>query len=445
MSLEALYETIHLRKRPEDVAVLIQDVLDGQLNEEEIKVLQRAVSSALRYTVWQYTSMLEQFAKVVGAEKQVNKAIELFKLDRSVVVGGYDDPKAVAAFIDKVSPMIHKNPGFNNYETDRLNREQREAAGLDISKRRYNKLFRCLRRLEKKLNILIREHQKSFFQRTGKHAFAEDISREDFMSDINSACFIAYYTARCNLRSEFTVNGQQRPYDEIADMLLKRCQEAPQAANWWAISQVYTQPVVLEKLTGDQQGVLLGKWTSLLEQVAGFLGTLWAQNNFNSATMVVRPGNDSTTWNNTAGAWNKARDSWINLLYALGMEFVLDDVCPGKVMRLIAADVAAMHYLQGSRQDPNIAVWNRLPFPWEVFSGKAACSRSRVEAACKFEGLHPEKSGWIAPREHGVVTFRATPELVHGVTISNPYLAKVLKQHKYFSGKDVKPFSPEQN
>lgn len=445
MSLEALYETIHLRKKPEDVVVLIQDVLDGQLNGAEIKVLQKAASSVLRNALWKYTSMLEQFAKVVGAEKQVTKAIQLFKLDGRGAAGTYDDPEAVTAFIEMVSPLIHKNPGYNNYETDRLNREEREAAGLDISKRRYNKLFRCLRRLEKKLDILIREHQKSFFQRTGKHAFAEDITREDFLSDINSACFIAYYTARCNLRSVFTVEGQQRPYDEIADMLFRRCLAESQVANWWAISQVYTQPVVLEKLTLDQQGVLLGKWTSLLEQVANYLGTLWAQNDFNGATMVVQRGNDSTTWNNTAGAWNKARDSWINLLYALGMEFVLEDLCPGKVMRLIAADVAAMHYLHGSKKDPNIAVWNRLPFPWEVFSGKAVCPRSRVEAACKLEGLHPEKSGWIAPREHGVVPFQPTPELVHGVAISNPYLAKVLKQHKYFSGKDVKPFFPEQN
>jgi hypothetical protein len=441
---DALYETIHQRKRPEDVAALIKDALGAQLSVEEAQVLQKAAASALRNKVWQYTAMLEAFAKVTGAEKQVSKAIVLFKLEPTSATGGYDDPEAVTAFIASVSPLIHKNPGYNDYAADRLNREQRTAAGLDISRRRYNKLFRCLRRLEQKLGILIREQQRLFFQRTGKHGFAEDISREDFMADINSACFIAYYTARCNLRSEFTIKGQQRPYDEIAHMLFSRCVNRPQTANWWAIAQVYPRPEVLEKLSAGQQGILLGKWTSLLGQVAVFLEELWAQNDFNRTTMIVRKGNDSSSWNNTANAWNRARDSWMNLLYAMGMEFVLEEMCPGKVMRLIAGDVASWHLSAGSKGDPNLPVWNQLPLPWEVLSGKVACNRAAVEAACKLAGLDAGKSGWLAPREHGVVPFRPTPELVHGVTIANPYLAKILKQHKYFSGKAVKPFSPEQ-
>lgn len=434
--MEALYETIHLRKRPEDVAALVQDVLGAQLSEKEGQILEKAVSGALRLTVWQYTSMLEAFAEVTGAEKQVRKAMVLFKLDRAPGAGAYDDPAVVEQFIASVCPLIHKNPGYSNYKTDRLNREQRAAVGLDLSRRRYNKLFRCLRRLETKLGILIRERQKSLFQKVGKHGFAEDITPEDFMKDVNSACFIAYYTARCNLRSMFTVSGQQRPYDEIAEMLFKRCVAGAEQTNWWAIAQVYPKAEVLTRLTGDQQGALLGKWTTLLQEVASFLGVLWAQNDFNRVTMVVRRGNDSTTWNNTANAWNKARDGWLNLLYALGMEFVLEEMCPGKVMRLIAADVAAWHHLSGSTGSADLVVWNQLPFPWEVLSGAAVCNRSTVETACKVAGLGPEKSGWIAPRPHGVVPFQPTPELVHGVAISNPYLAKILKQHKYFSGKN---------
>ena len=48
--------------------------------------------------------------------------------------------------------------------------------------------------------------------------------------------FVAYYTARCNLRSEFTVSGQQRPFDEIAEVLLARCKRS-ETANWWAVAQ----------------------------------------------------------------------------------------------------------------------------------------------------------------------------------------------------------------
>ena len=60
-------------------------------------------------------------------------------------------------------------------------------------------------------------------------------------------------------------------------------------------------------------------------------------------------------------------------------------------------------------------------------------------------GLDPEKSGWIAPRVHGVAEFKPTPELVHGVTVSNPFLATVLKRHRYFSGKNSNPLFPERN
>lgn len=445
LNLETLYESLHLRKRPEDIAVLVKDILQGALNIKETELLDKAAAGALRNQVWQYTSMLEKFAEVTGAQVQVSRAIQLFKVDDGADKRAYDDPLAVEAFLAKVSAVIHKNPGHNNYKTDRLNREERMAAGLDISRRQYNKLFRCLRHLEKKLHIMIRGYRKSLFQRVGKHAFAEDISREDFMKDVNSACFIAYYTARCNLRSEFTVDGQQRPYDEIADMLLYRCLYEPETGGWWAIAQVYPAPEVLSKLSPEQQGVLLGKWTTLLQQVAAFLEELWQTNEINRQTMVVRRGNDSSTWNNTANAWNKARDGWMNLIYALGMEFILEEMCFGKVMRLIAGDVAAWHHQEGHKGDPNLLVWDQLPLPWEVLSGRTTCSRERVITICKEAQLDPERTGWIAPRTHQPVPFRPTPELVHGVTVSNPYLAKVLKQHQYFSGKGVTPLFPEEN
>lgn len=158
-------------------------------------------------------------------------------------------------------------------------------------------------------------------------------------------------------------------------------------------------------------------------------------NTFRRDSMVVKRGDDSSTWNLTAGAWNKARDNWMNLLYALGMEFVLDDLCPGKVLRLMAADVAHWHRATGGGLDPNTQVWAALPLPWEVLSSQADCTRKQVEAACAYAGLNPEKSGWLAPRPHGIVPFYPTPELVHGVAVANPYLALILRRNRVFSGK----------
>ena len=119
---------------------------------------------------------------------------------------------------------------------------------------------------------------------------------------------------------------------------------------------------------------------------------------FELRTMIVRRGNDSTTWNNTTSAWNKARDHFIALVYALGMDDLLDGMCLGKVMRLMAADVASWHRRAGGGLDPATLVWAELPRPWEVLSGRARCSRAEVESVCHKHGIDPVTSGWIAPR-----------------------------------------------
>jgi hypothetical protein len=172
---------------------------------------------------------------------------------------------------------------------------------------------------------------------------------------------------------------------------------------------------------------------------------MWNLSKFDKTSMIVGRGDDSTTWNNTASAWNKARDNWMNLIHAMGMTELLDHLCFGKVMRLMAADVAAWHRLSGGGLDPNTLVWSKLPLPWEVFAGKERLSRRMVEHACQVAGVDAVKSGWIAPRVHGIAEFRPTPELVHGVTVSNPFLATVLKKHGYFSGKSAKPIFPAEN
>lgn len=69
------------------------------------------------------------------------------------------------------------------------------------------------------------------FTKVGKSGLAHILSHEDFFKDSDTACFIAYYVARSNLRSEFTIYGQQRPYDQIADMLFKRCRNNAKT-NW---------------------------------------------------------------------------------------------------------------------------------------------------------------------------------------------------------------------
>lgn len=440
---------------------MLLPLLEAQLAPAELALLKQAATNSLRSSLWQYTSMLEGFAQPVGAAKQACKAAELFDYSPSTssdtVPPDYETPEQVRLLLQELSPRLAKNLGHNNYLTDRLDRKARQAAGLgELSRRRYNKRFRALRHLEEKLLHLVFADQQHRLQMVGKHGFAHEISYEDFSRDLFSAAFIAYYTARCNVRSEFTNQSQQRPYDTVADMLFRHCRdgqppvsalrrwvagEAPAAARlapapaWWAIAQVYAAPPVLAQLSDEQKGQLLGHWTTLLQELAEVLRQTWAVNTFRRDSMVVKRGDDSSTWNITAGAWNKARDNWINLLYALGMEFILEELCPGKVLRLMAADVVFWHQQTGGKLDPNTTVWAELPLPWEVLNGTVPCTRATVAAACARAGLDAAKSGWLAPRPHQVVPFRPTPELVHGVSVSNPYLALILRKNKVFSGK----------
>jgi hypothetical protein len=436
--LRALYATLDRRCRPEDVAQLVLDGFGGLYSADERAVIGTAARGALRHHTIPYTSMSQDFARPVGFASQLVVAHQLFAAVPAVPVGADADPGAITDFITAAGRTIGKAHGASDFKADRLNRARREAAGLDVTKRQYNKRFRLLARMERKRARLARELRKRALTLVGKSGLASRLSWDEFAADPASACFVAYYTARCNLRSEFTVAGQQRPFDQIADALFARATRAG-GANWWALAHVLPDREVLARLDDGQKGALLARWFGVLEDVAGLLREVWAANEFNRATMIVRRGNDSSTWNTTAGAWNKARANWIALLHALDMDDVLAAACPGKVLRLMAADVAAWHRAVGGGLDPDTQVWAALPFPWEVLSGAAECPRAHVEGVCARHGIDPVQKGWTAPRPaRAVAAFRPTPELVHGVTVGNPGLAFLLRMVGVFSGKALK-------
>src|SRR5262249_24618320 len=232
------------------------------------------------------------------------------------------------------------------------------------------------------------------------------------------------------------------PYDEICEVLMQRCNCQPETTNWWAIAHVLPNDEVIGHLDDEQKGVLLAEYFDLMNEAATFLKELWEANNLD-ADMVVRKGNDSTTWNVTAGAWNKLRDGWFSLMYALGLLDAVEQMCPGKVLRLMAADVVWWHRRSGGGLEPDTFVWKELPRPWEVFSGDVPCPKSLVESVCVNHGVHPVKSGWSAPKPGRTIEkFTPTPELVHGVVVASPLLAAVFRKAGVFSGKKVKQAWP---
>lgn len=433
------FEALQQRRRPEDVAEMIRSLFYQDMTGEELAVLDRAANLSLKRGFAKITSMLDDFHRPVAPERQVRKALELFRPTETWTPAQCADPERVSALIRELCPVIGKEFGKSDFKQHRLNDEQRTARGLDISRRRYNKLFRLLGRMEAKLRTYVRELRKHDFTRVGKSRLATRLTFDEFSKDPATAAFVAYFAARCNLRSVFTNTAQQRPYDEIADMLFQRLKRQPDRTNWWAVAHVFPDRDVLTRLGDAQKGELLGRWLVLLRDIAELLREVWRASDIRRDTMIVKRGNDSSTWNNTANAWNRAREAWVALLHSMGMEAELDSLCFGKVLRLMAADVARWHELSGGGLDPNTFVWCELPLPWEVLAGEATCTRQQVEEVCRRHGVDPVKGGWIAPPpERRVETFTPAPELVHGVAVADPNLAKVLRRAGWFSGQNVR-------
>ena len=429
-TLQALYRSLDERWRPEDVAQKIETLLD--LSSVEKRTIRKA-SKAGRDSI--YSSMSSDFHRPVDMANQLALAQTLFG---KTVSFRPDDLVKIKEWISEAESSIGKKFGDNDFKHNRLPKTERLAIGVDISRRQYNKRFRLAVRMEKKLQRLAREKFKRAIAVASKSRLVANITWEDFAADLNSACFIAYYVSRCNLRSVFTNTSQARPYDEICESLLKRCIGNAGQTNWWAIAHVYPVSNVLQHLDGEQQGVLLSDYFGLMQGTAKLLREIWNSSEFND-NMIVRRGNDSTTWNLTAGAWNKLRDGWFAIMYELGLVDGIAKMCPGKVLRLMAADVAYWHQASGGDVHPDTQVWKELPRPWEVVLDQMPCPKTLVDRVCTKFGLDPSKTGWSAPKPTGhVEKFSPTPELVHGVEVASPVLASIFRKAGVFSGKAVK-------
>lgn len=438
-TIDDLFLSLSQRQRPEDVAETVRQTLSGRLTSREAKILDLAASGSHSRLPGGYSSMSAAFLAPVGLVGQVRTARDLFPTIAAPDEAACGDREILAPYVAEASATIARSPGKNSFKEDRLDRAGRAAVGLgELSKRQYNKRFRLLTRMEAKLATLELEIRKREYTLVSKSRLASRLTRDEFAADLDSACFTAYLTARANLRSVFTNGPQQRSYDEISEMLFERCRRNS-ATNWWAVAHIHPDPEVLARLTDEQMGRFLTIWFGLLGGIAGLLRQVWEKSKFDRRTMIVRRGDDSTTWNATAGAWNKAREGWVAVLHAMGFEEMIERFCPGKAMRLMAADVAAWHRRSGGGLEPDTEVWADLPAPWEVLDGSATCTRAEVEAACRKHGVEPVQKGWTAPRpKRTAEAYRPTPELVHGVEVGDPGLALFLRKLGVFSGKALK-------
>ena len=237
--------------------------------------------------------------------------------------GDPQDVEAVRAYLAAVEKTIGKQVGRNDFKHDRLSAPQRAALGIDISRRQYNKRFRLTAKIEQKLARRDREVARRGLVLASKSRLASQLTWEQFSSDVPTACFVAYYMARCNLRSIFTTNAQVRPYDTACDAMMKALRKS-QSTNWLAVAHVMPDEQVVAKLGEREKGELLGRYYEMLVGAAAFLREVWDAGGISAQTMIVRRGNDSSTWNLMAGAWNKLRDGWFALVQAMGADEVLE-------------------------------------------------------------------------------------------------------------------------
>src|SRR5262245_33351162 len=235
--LRDLHRSLDERWRPEDVAQKIVAILD--LTDAERQTVELAANAG-RENFW--FTMSCDFHRPCDMSRQLKVASELF--GRTVNFTPYD-VEQIEAWIKESERIIGKTFGKNDFKRDRLPKSERKKAGIDISRRQYNKRFRLAVRLEKKARMLAREQFKRCLTLASKNRLAANITWEDFSSDLNTASFIAYYVARCNLRSVFTNTAQARPYDEICEVLMQRCHRQPELANWASTCPRHRQLLIM--------------------------------------------------------------------------------------------------------------------------------------------------------------------------------------------------------
>lgn len=433
-----LHASLTRRDTPEAVAEMILAGLPPGLSGAWLNLpLKLRIRGALK-SRFGWSSMAAVFRAVVPMDRQVAKAQELALLFLDAEISEPEAGDDIEAFLTQFNGLISRTAGQRNFVEQRHNRSARAAMGLTLSRRRYGKLFRLACRLETRLAQVRREEQKYSLLLVAKSGLASGLRIEELAGRFHTAAFVAYLSARLKLRSEFTIKGQQKAFDDLAAALLKACERDPRT-NWYAIAHVFPRADVLARLNDAQKGALLGRWFGILKETAGQLRIAFDRSQIALDTMIVKRGDDSSTWNLFAGAWNRARDHWIALVDALGMNTLFEALLPGKVLRLMAADVAYWHRSQGGDIHPDTLVWRDLPKPWLVIAGEAACGREQVERACAAHGVDPKTSGWAAPRSRtAVAEFRPTPELVHGVSVENPWLAHMMRRLGVYSGQPLR-------
>lgn len=325
------------------------------------------------------------------------------------------------------------NRGGHADARDRMDAATRRERLPGVPVRAYRRAVRAVLHLQQRTEVLAAERDREAAVAFGKARLAHLVAEQDFVACPATAAFTAYYVARLNMRTRFTSGSQTRPMDTLAEELLAGALAAP-AGEPWVLASVLTRWRVLDLLDDAQCGALMGRYYEQLAASARALRRCFDPRR-DPTRMIMRVGDDSSTWNAASRSFNQARTGWLNLARGLGYDDVVEGSCPGKVPALVAADVAAWHRLEGRDQHADVQVWADLPLPWDVVLGDDDCPAELVRQACRRHGVDPDAAGWTQPWRQDVTELPApAPDLVHGVLVSSPLLAELLRRAGVFSG-----------
>jgi hypothetical protein len=150
--LHELHASLDQRWRPEDV---LRTILAGDPDALP-ETLTRRVT--LRGGPPRWSSMSSDFTRPPGGRKILESVQRAFQ--RPVPEVDADDPMALRAIADNLGGPLHWTTGADPDGSAHLTRAQRKAAGIELSRRQYNRQWRTLRRLDRKAQRLDVEQTK---------------------------------------------------------------------------------------------------------------------------------------------------------------------------------------------------------------------------------------------------------------------------------------------
>jgi len=381
----------------------------------------------------------DDFDQVIPATAQLETFIQLFPQLHADVAA--DDPDGIRHLITVALQALgagrycdrSKPAGFALRDFHGLDHRH----GIASSRKALHKRLRFLRRLEQRADALAGVQRLRAAQMQAKSRCAHLIEPE--RCDDLTLAFCAYLAARANRRSLFMLGSQSKAQDEISAGLEKLLRSDPDA-DWSQVALVKPTRKVIDRLSSDQQGRLIGLFHQRMADSAAALADLWPglPDRMHNEMVMVK-GVDSSRWNAYAGSLNTMRSAWISALGAAGMDNVLDAYCPGKAPRLMASDLVWWYREDGQELHEDTRMFNALPHPWDVISGRAEAGRDTILIAAAQTAVDADASGWIGPRHHVELEKPfAELALVHGVVVADPDLAVRLRHCGVFSGKQLR-------